>query len=505
MISLEKKIENNKWLVLASIIIVFTALRIVDSYFRPFWFDELFTWHIAQIPTFTGLWKSLGPMDPSPPLYYVITRIFQSVLGHGEFATRLPALISFLVAMFFLFLILDRRCGAITAITGVLLLCLTPATLMINIARTYTFVLALCTISLWCWQVAASGDRRILPLCGLFLSLCMALYSHFYAFLLFVPVVAGEIYRSFKIKQIDWPVWLTLLLAALTVIPLLPLAARCTSLSKSFWSKPDLFNFLQSTFLYAAQVFLALIAFVISIFVKYVKTNDNPSRSANPENKVNHLPPGHEVVAAVALALIPVLVLPIAVFVTNAFTYRYFVSAVIGAIIVLAYFRLLIKRSWVSEGFLLMIIAAVLCIVSQAYLIFSMSETDAKLMSRINIMSSTGDELPIVMLSPISFLATQHYAPEALKKRIFYLVDYDLQFQYEGNSADISLAGLSKLAPIMVASLETFLKTHKTFYIAGGNRSYALTLKTKVVPGYRTAIPIEGKGPVKYLYKVTVN
>ncbi len=506
VISLEERIENNKWLVFTLILVVFTALRIVDSYFRPFWFDELFTLHIAQIPTLAGLWETLGPMDPSPPLYYIITRIFQFFFGYGEFATRLPALISFLIALFFLFLILDRRCGAITAITGVLLLCLSPAAeKLITNARTYPLILACCTISLWCWQVAADNTRRTLPLFGLFLSLCLALYSHFYAFPLFVPIVAGEIYRSFKIRRIDWPIWLTLLLAASTIIPLVPLAERCTSLSAHFWSKPNSLNFLKCSQLYAAQIKVVLIAFVISIFVKYLRKKSNHGQSTQSEIITKQLPPGHEVVAAIGLTLIPFLGYIIAVYFTNAFTTRYFVSATVGAVIILAYSRQLIKRPWIAEGTALLVITAILCLASQANLILSAMEKDRNLRSIIKIMSKSRDELPIVILSPLSYLQTQHYAPESLKNRLFYLIDYDLKFQYSENSPDVSLDGLAELVPIKVESFKLFLNTHKTFYIAGGNSPYMLNSKTIVAPSTETTIIDTEKGPEKYLHKVSVN
>ena len=504
MTSFEKRFENKKWYFFTAILVIFAALKIVESFYQPLWFDELFTWHIAQMPTLTGLWKALGPMDPSPPLYYIVTRIFQSIFGYGEFATRLPALISFLVALFFLFLIIDRRCGAITALTGVLLLCFSPAALLITNARTYTFILALCTISLWCWQVAAADNRRTLPLLGLFLSLTMALYSHFYAFLLFVPIVAGDTYRSFQIRRIDWPVWLTLLLAAATIIPLIPLAQKCTSLSTGFWSKPMLVNFLMSTYLYVSTVIAVLIAFVISFCFKLFRRESNIGQLTKTGATIKQQPAGHEVVAAISLALIPFLGFLVAICFTNAFTARYFESAAIGAIIVLAYSRHLIKRPWVSEGTVLMIITVVLCVAFQTYLMQSAIKKNRNLKSRINIMLSTDSDLPIVMLSPFSFLQIQHYAPEQLKNRLFYLIDYDLQFNHEGNSAVISVAELAKLKPIKVSDFKTFLKIHKTFYVVGNASPYMDRIKTMLRPSDVAAILDAKKRPAEYLLKVSV-
>ena len=507
MRSFEKRFEDKKWLIFTSFLVIFIVLKSADSFYRPFSFDELFTWQIAQMPTLTRLWEALGPMDPSPPLYYIVTRLSQTAFGYGEFATRLPALISMLVALFFLFLILDRRCGAITALTGVLLLSLSPATSLTPNARTYTFILALCTISLWCWQVAVARPRRLLPLLGLFISLSMALYSHFYAFLLFVPIVAGETYRSFKIRRIDWQVLLTLLLATATIIPLIPLAERCTSLSKGFWSKPTLSTiFLCCNYIYMRLVIVVLIAFGISICSKYIRKENN-GQLPEQEVTIKQLPAVHEVVAAISLALTPALGLIVAVCITNAFTARYFVSAVLGTICVLAYSRHLIKRPWVFEGTILMIITAVMCLAAHTYLIHSAIEINRNLKSRINNMLNTGDDLPIVMLSSLSFLETQHYAPESLKKQLFYLIDYDLKFNYEDedNSSVISIAGLAGLKLINVDDFHDFLKTHKTFYIDGNKSHYMSRLKPMLRPSDVAAIIENERVPTKYLLKVSLN
>jgi hypothetical protein len=329
----------------------------------------------------------------------------------------------------------------------------------------------------------------------------MALYSHYYAFLLFTPIIVGELYKSLQIKRIDWPVWMTLMLAAATIIPLIPLAERCASLSRWFWSKPNSATFFQCNLLYAAPAIAVLMAAVI--FLCFKKTNNEQL----PEIKISikQPPADYEVAAAIGLAIIPFGGFLIALFFTNAFVTRYFVSAAVGAVILAAYARNLIKRSWVLEGTLLMIVTFLLFLCFQGYLILSAMEVNRDLKSRMNILSNTGDDLPIVMLSPNSFLATQHYAPAPLKKRLFYLIDYDLQFKYEKNSPDISVDGLAKLQPIKVDDLKTFLKAHKTFYIAGNKSPYMSSLKTMVTPFDPAAGLDEKRNLTKYLLKVVTN
>src|SRR5207247_5208555 len=71
---------------------IFLAGTITRARSTPFWFDEIFTYHIANVTGMSDVWHALASgVDLNPPLYYVLVRAAARVLGPGGLATRLPA------------------------------------------------------------------------------------------------------------------------------------------------------------------------------------------------------------------------------------------------------------------------------------------------------------------------------------------------------------------------------------------------------------------------------
>ena len=59
---------------------------------KPFWFDELFSWYVAKLPSLSGIWNALYEgVEPHPALHYFLIRASHGVFGTGELATRIPA------------------------------------------------------------------------------------------------------------------------------------------------------------------------------------------------------------------------------------------------------------------------------------------------------------------------------------------------------------------------------------------------------------------------------
>lgn len=66
-------------------LIVFATLSIWDSTLYPFWFDELFSFNIAHLPTIHDALHAM-PADGQPPLHYAVIRLTGALSG----AVRLP-------------------------------------------------------------------------------------------------------------------------------------------------------------------------------------------------------------------------------------------------------------------------------------------------------------------------------------------------------------------------------------------------------------------------------
>jgi len=76
----------------------------------PLWYDEIFTWHMANLPIADMITATTG--DVHPPLWYGLEHYIVQTIGDSELALRLPALVLSLVSIelcYFLALALGYR------------------------------------------------------------------------------------------------------------------------------------------------------------------------------------------------------------------------------------------------------------------------------------------------------------------------------------------------------------------------------------------------------------
>src|SRR5207244_3146972 len=97
-------------------------------------------------------------------------------------------------------------------------------------------VLGCCGLSVLCWQAAAEGRCRWLALSGLALSLAAGLCAHYYAVLLFLPLVVGELLRTRVRQRLDFAMWTALGVGGSALVLLLPLVYAARTNTGTFWA-----------------------------------------------------------------------------------------------------------------------------------------------------------------------------------------------------------------------------------------------------------------------------
>src|ERR1700722_11125980 len=84
-------LDCHKPIVLAVFSIAFFVLTVYRASRKLFWLDELFTVYLSRLPDVKSVWQAVTHgVDFNPPLFYLITRVSERVLGEGQIATRLP-------------------------------------------------------------------------------------------------------------------------------------------------------------------------------------------------------------------------------------------------------------------------------------------------------------------------------------------------------------------------------------------------------------------------------
>ena len=439
---------------------------------KPFWFDELFSWYVAKLPSLSGIWNALYEgVEPHPALHYFLIRASHGVFGTGELATRIPFIVAFWLALFFLFLIIAKRCGSLIAYLSILFLCLSASYGYAFEARPYASVLACCCASLFCWESAIEDRFRRLALVGLSLSLNVALSSHYYAIFLFIPLMIGEVYRSFQSRRVDWPIWISMAAGAVVLIPLVPMILRVRKeFSGFFWSKPTWGVFLKSIDWFFRDPILVCF-YGAGFLIGVMKAGD--LLTADKRNqRAGWNVPSHELIAVMTLILLPVIGFVVAKLVTHAYVTRYFLPTAIGIALGLAflYHRLLQGR--------LLITAVLVASLLGIFIVRQAGDARGLFSEKPNIAVaksctwalSVPDNTPIIISNPLLFLQCQHYAPPGLKTRLCYLMDLDAVRQTGKGTANGALEKLREKVPIRVEDYRSFLSSHNRFYLYDSNK-----------------------------------
>jgi hypothetical protein len=432
---------------------------------KLFWFDELFSWYVAKLPSLSDIWNALYKgVDTNPPLQYFLIRASHWVFGTGELATRLPFIIGFWLALFFLFLLITKRCGSLIAYLSVIFLCLSGFYAYAFEARPYALVLACCCVSLFFWESAIEGRFRRLALLGLSLILNIALFSHYYAIFLFIPLMMGEAYRSFRFRRVDWPIWISIAAGAVVLIPLAPIILTVIRRSEFFWAKPTWGVFLKSIDWFFRDP--ALVCFYgVGCLLGVIKAVD--SLTPNKKNqRIGWNVPSHEWIAVMILMMLPIIGYVIAKLVTNAFISRLFIPAAIGIAwgLALLYHRLLQGR--------LLITALLLASLLGIFIAKQAADAQGLFPKKLNLRvaksftwaSSIPGNTPIVISDPIVFLQYQYYAPPGLKSRLCCLVNFNAVDQNKSPRV-CSIEQLREKFPIPVEDYQSFLSSHNHFYL----------------------------------------
>ncbi len=188
---LNKKCRR-QYLWLALIIVVATALRLINIGSEPYWGDEVLSLDIVRhyANDFSGMIAYVSAIEIHPPLYYILLFGWTKFFGYAELGTRLLSLYFGLGAIFFTYLLTKKLFNNQNA--GLLAAFLTAVLLMqiefSQEARPYiifTFFGLLAAWSFWSYRQNAKKVFLIVYI----LSTLAGFYLH-YSYLFFAAALA---------------------------------------------------------------------------------------------------------------------------------------------------------------------------------------------------------------------------------------------------------------------------------------------------------------------------
>jgi hypothetical protein len=449
-----------------------------DAYVRAsrklFWFDEIFTLYISRLPDLRSLWHVLmAGFEFNPPLLYILTGFSNRLLGENPVSARLPEIISFWIFCLCLFRFVSVRSTALAGFISMLFPMVTLAHWYAYEARPYALELGFCGIALVCWQSAADHpSKRLWQLLGLGAALAGVLLTHGYAFLVFAPIVMGELARTAGRGRVDWPVWVTIAISSGALIVLVPqsLALRSVVIPATV-THASLAGLVTNYISYLKPA--AYVGFGWLILMCVVRT-----KAHTPTPIPAGQPRLYETVALLVFLAIPALQCLVAWLTGAPPIARYSICWIAGPAALLGIASA--RRPVVAIGTLVLLVAQIganeLKFRSSQVLIepsvgYPISTSLSEFRERYRWMEAGDKTLPIALLDSFDFLPTAFYAPPDLLSRMSYVKPS------RSDLVGIFYSGLRTWCHAVLDSpvyLGDFVAAHDTFLAYGGPSNFSL-------------------------------
>jgi hypothetical protein len=428
---------------------------------RPFWHDEIFTLYVATKTSVEGLWAALATgVDLNPPLYYLAVRAFSAVFGAGEIATRLPSTLGFLGATVCLYAFMRRRVSAWLAMVAALTMPLTSAFMYSYEGRAYGAVLGLSAGALVAWQARGDGEWRRMAPFACALALAGAVFTHYYAVLMVLPLAAGELARVVIRRGVDWIIWIALTLGVVVpLVALRPLIAGARQYASTFWSAPTL----DKLTIFYRELLDPLALLLVGAMGVMALAAVLMNAEAGEPRPMTLLP--DEIVAALALALLPVAGYALALF-TGAFHGRYVIQSVLGVSILVAWGAATLVTSRRSAIILVGVLFLGVSARQAGGAVGLLRGPAEPLAEDKPFLSRANDGKPLVISHVLDFLPIAHYSTRAGVPAPVYLTER-LDPGRGHDTADRAMRLLARYASLDVQDFDTFARAHGEFYVYG--------------------------------------
>ncbi len=502
-------LPRSPWVLVAASLAYF-AFCVGAALRKPFWYDELYTLYVAQLPDSATIFAALrGGMDNHPPLSYLLCHYSLALVGHAQLGLRLPSIVAVWIGLVALHRFAAARTSPEAGACAVLLVASSVVFPYAVEARGYALVFSGACLTLLAWQRCLAEARgRWAPLL-LFLALTATVQAHLYAILVLVPLALAELVRAVDRRRLDWPVAIAVGASALNVAPLYWFAKQANAgFALHFWARPGGIGSVVKAY---DELFEGLWLPVAAALVLIVCRAAWLGRGAAPVPKAEGAP-RWELVGALGLILVPCVMWVLAKLVTQVFYFRYSLITDVGVALIFA----------AGIAFFADREAALLAALALALLLPSplLRQREGELLSAASVkkdiayasaLAERSGEL-VVYDSPLDFLPLYHYAPPAAASRFYYLTDPDAELRLcDHDSFSRGYVGLQRYRDVHAVELRSFFAAHRRFTLM--SRSSGLTFVIQQIlaePGARlelisteggrqafeVTLPVMGEPPV---------
>jgi hypothetical protein len=203
-----------------ALLVLMTVAGMWEASERPFWYDEVFTVLIAQLPDMSAVLGALSrAADTSGPVFYALVRMTAG-WAEPELAYRIVPVLASTMTCAALYLFARRDLGATAGLTAVFMMMLSTLHHGYDVeARPYSLMVMFVAIAALAWQRASSWAWTIV----LGFATALAVGTHYYSIFAGVPLVIAETCYTVRRQQLRPRVWAALGMGAVSLAVCWPL------------------------------------------------------------------------------------------------------------------------------------------------------------------------------------------------------------------------------------------------------------------------------------------
>ena len=168
---------------------------------RLLWFDEILTALVSRLPNVQVMLKALSEIEEqTPPLYFLITRMFDQMLHHADIGMRVPSALALGIGLLVTFDTARRLTDGLYGLIAMSFVATPFVTYYGYEARSYALYFMFAAIALWLWVFTNAESNGAAAAFGAVFLIGVAIHYYFVLCLLPFGIMALAQRRLFHPK-----------------------------------------------------------------------------------------------------------------------------------------------------------------------------------------------------------------------------------------------------------------------------------------------------------------
>jgi hypothetical protein len=429
---------------------------------KNFWCDELITLHILALQSFSRVWGALlAGADGASPGYYLIMRLARMLPGDPFVTFRLPSILGYVLTLAGVYWFARRRLPVSAGVTAALLIALSPFRDYAVDARCYSMLVGLLAVSAALWQ--RIGEKRFLtPLFALVLTLGVS--THYLAVIAIPLFGLAELTRTVLSRRIRWGIWASCLLAACPFMLSFPILRHY----RDMYGRNYLEQLGWGTAISTYQAYTGIAPILLLVLVVFLGML---LAGRLLEAWRRRAAEAADIVLIGGFLFYPVLLVAITKLQHGGYMDRYGWPAVLGLVLALQYSA---PANWLKSSSAFLLASLLMAFTVQGIRDFTLpSGAEATrvdtLWTGLAELIRNEPDIPVVIASPVRFVAASEYAPPELRDRLVMIDDADTAARLIGtDTLDKQMAVLARFTPLRLEAPVPFQAAHQRFIVYSG-------------------------------------